>query len=97
MNTRSRPKTRSQPAFGECEGGRLDFWPSIGQVDVDAHRQGIDLRLTQYERGWRATFYTMSIHHERDGHRIGADALARYAAGGVGGIGPRKPPIIHIC
>jgi len=27
-----------------------------------------------------------ALTHERDRHRIGADALARYAAGGVGGV-----------
>jgi hypothetical protein len=48
------------------------------------HRQGFDLQqLTQYDdHGWRATFYTLA--DERDGHRVGADAVARDAAGGVG-------------
>jgi hypothetical protein len=52
------------------------------------------------ESGWRATFYTTGMEqlaHERDGHRVGADAVARDAAGGVGGAGQHKPPIIHIC
>jgi hypothetical protein len=49
------------------------------------HRQGFDLQLTQYdERGWRATFYTTGMQH-CDGHWLGALALARDAAGGVGG------------
>ena len=52
-------------------------------------RQGYDLQLTRYdEKGWRATFYTTgmgALRHERDRHRMGAHALARDAAGGVGG------------
>src|SRR5262249_29069724 len=31
--------------------------------------------------------------HERDGHQLGADALARDTAGGVGGVGPA--PTVH--
>ena len=67
----------------------LDSWPGIGHVAVGMHRQGFDLQLTQYdERGWRATFYTtgMELADERDGHCVGADAVARDAAGGGGGI-----------
>jgi len=42
----------------------LDSWPGIGHVAVGMHRQGFDLRLTQYdERGWRATFYTTGMEH----------------------------------
>jgi hypothetical protein len=42
----------------------MDSWPGIGRVAVGMHRQGYDLRLTQYdERGWRATFYTTGIEH----------------------------------
>jgi len=58
--------------------------PSVGM-----HRQGFDQQLTQYdERGWRATFYTTGMEQladERDGHRMGAHAVARDTAGGVGG------------
>jgi hypothetical protein len=47
------------------------------------HRQGFDLRRTQYdERGWRATFYTTGMEHspdERDRHRVGAHAVTRDA------------------
>jgi hypothetical protein len=57
----------------------LDSWSGIGRVAVGMHRQGFDLQLTQYdERGWRATFYTTgdgALTHERDGHRVGADAV----------------------
>jgi hypothetical protein len=52
-------------------------------------RQGFDLQLTRYdERGWRATFYTTGMEHSptSDRHRVGADALARDTAGGVGGV-----------
>ena len=34
---------------------------------------------------------------ERDGHRVGADALARDAAGGVGGAGKEWPgPVLSV-
>jgi hypothetical protein len=52
-------------------------------------RQGFDIQLTRYdERGWRATFYTtgMELADERDGHGVGAHALVRDTAGGVGGV-----------
>ena len=53
------------------------------------HRQGFDLQLTQYDdRGWRATFFTTGMEHsadECDRHRVGAHAVARDAARGVGG------------
>jgi hypothetical protein len=71
----------------------LDSWSGIGHVAVGMHRQGFDLQLTQYDdRGWRATFYTtgMELADERDGHRVGADAVARDAAGGVGGAQTRE-------
>jgi hypothetical protein len=45
--------------------------------------------MTQYDdRGWRATFYDRdaALADERGGHRLGAHALARDAAGGVGGV-----------
>jgi hypothetical protein len=66
----------------------LDSWSGIGHVAVGMARQGYDLQLTRYdERGWRATFYTTGMEHsphERDRHRVGADGVARDAAGGVG-------------
>ena len=40
------------------------------------------------KRGWRATFCTTGLEHaahQRDRHRVGAHAVARDAAGGVGG------------
>jgi hypothetical protein len=69
---------------------RLDSRAGIGRIAVGMARQGYDLQLTRYdERGWRATFYTTggdgAFAHERDRHRMGADAVARDAAGGVGG------------
>jgi len=77
----------------------LNSWSGIGHVAVGMHRQGFDLQLTQYdERGWRATFYTQghgALADERDGHRVGAHAVACDAAGGVGGAGPRTPPIVQ--
>src|SRR5262245_53919321 len=42
----------------------LDSWAGIGRVAGGMHRQGFDLKLTQYdERGWRATFYTTGMEH----------------------------------
>jgi hypothetical protein len=62
----------------------------IGHVAVGMHRQGYDLQLTQYDdRGWRATFYTTGMEHSptiATGTGWGAHAVARDAAGGVGGI-----------
>src|SRR6266550_1076857 len=67
----------------------LDSWSGIGHVAVGMHRRGFDLLLTQYdERGWRATFlhdWRGALAHERDRHRVGADAVACGSAGGVGG------------
>ena len=59
----------------------LDSWSGIGHVAVGMHRQGFDLQLTQYdERGRDGT-----LADQRDGHRVGADAVACDAEGGVGG------------
>src|SRR5262245_29703027 len=67
----------------------LDSWPGIGHIAVGMHRQGYDLQLTQYdERGWRAKLlydWDGALADERDRHGMGADALAREAAGGMGG------------
>jgi hypothetical protein len=50
---------------------------------------GLRPPLTRYdEKGRRATFYTTGMEHfahERDRHRVGAHAMARDAAGGMGG------------
>jgi hypothetical protein len=68
----------------------LDSWSGIGLVAAGMHRQGYDLQLTQYdERGWRATFLhdrDGALADERDRNRLGAHAVARDAAGGVGGV-----------
>jgi hypothetical protein len=65
------------------------------------HRQGFDLQLTQYDdRGWRATFYTTGMEHSPTSATATAWERApwqRDAAGGVGGIGPRKPLTVHVC
>src|SRR5881628_3269334 len=57
--------------------------------------QGYDVQLTRYdERGWRTTFLPDrdgALANERDGHRVGANALARDAAGGVGGAQTGQP------
>jgi hypothetical protein len=49
----------------------LDSWSGIGRIAVGKARQGYDLQLTRAD--------------ERDRHRMGADAVACDAAGGVGG------------
>ena len=75
----------------------LDSWAGIGHVAVGMARQGYDLQLTRYdEKGWRATFYTTGMEHSRtsDGHRMGAHAVARDAAGGVGGARERRPRLV---
>ena len=41
----------------------LDSWAGIGRIAVGMARQGFDLQLTRYD--------------ERDGHRMGAYAVAR--------------------
>jgi hypothetical protein len=68
----------------------LDSWPGVGHVAVGMHRQGYDLQLTPYDdRGWRATFYTTGMEHSptsATGTAWGAHAVARDAAGGVGGV-----------
>jgi hypothetical protein len=67
----------------------LDSWSGIGHVAVGMARQGYDLQLTRYdEKGWRATFYTTrdgALADERNRHGVGAHAVARDPAGGVGG------------
>ena len=62
----------------------LDSWRGIGDVERGMAHQGYDLQLTRYdERGWRATFYTTGMDHQRDRVSVGAHALACDAAGGV--------------
>jgi hypothetical protein len=68
----------------------LDSWTSSGHVTIGMRCQGFDLQSTQYdERGWRSdVLYTTGMEHaladERHRHRVGAHAVARDAAGGVG-------------
>src|SRR5215468_1347170 len=67
----------------------LDSWSGIGHVAVAMHRQGFDLQLTQYaERGWRAasTRPAWSIRPRARRAPLGAHAVARDAAGGVGSL-----------
>ena len=61
------------------------------------HRQGYDLQLTRYDdKGWRYVLHDRhgALAHERDGHRLGAHAVARDAAGGVGRVGKRGRAIV---
>jgi hypothetical protein len=62
----------------------LDSWEGIGQVAVGMHRQGYDLQLTQYDESWLACDLLHdgdgALAHERNGHRMGAHAVARAPA-----------------
>jgi hypothetical protein len=73
----------------------LDSWARIGRIAVGMAHQGYDLQLTRYdERGWRATFYTSGMEHSltsATGTRVGAHALARDTAGGVGCAATGEP------
>ena len=70
---------------------RLDSWPGIGHVAVGMHRQGYDLQSDSVRRPRlaRDVLHDLdgALAAERDRHRVGAHALARDAAGGVGGVG----------
>jgi hypothetical protein len=72
----------------------LDSWSGIGHVAVGMGRRGYDLQLTRYdEKGWRATFYTTGMEHSptsATGDRMGAHAVARDEARGVGGARPTQ-------
>ena len=58
----------------------LDSWSGIGRIAVGMAHQGYDLQLTRYDAaGERPS----TLADERDGHRLGAHAVARDAAGGV--------------
>jgi hypothetical protein len=56
---------------------RLESLEGIGRVMVGMARQGFDLQLTRYEKGWRRALLhdrDGALAHERDGRRVGADA-----------------------
>jgi hypothetical protein len=66
----------------------LDSWAGIGHVAVGMARQGYDLQLTPRRARMACNVLCKrdrALAHERDGHRMGAHAMARDAAGGVGG------------
>ena len=69
----------------------LDSWSGIGRVAVGMARQGYDLQLTRYDRAGLARDVLHNrdgaLADEHDGHRMGAHAVARDAAGGVGAEG----------
>jgi len=66
----------------------LDSWTGIGHVAVGMHRQGYDLQRSRLA-GDVLHDRDGAFADERDGHRVGADAVARDAAGGVGGVEAR--------
>jgi len=49
------------------------------------HRQGFDLQLTQWLARDLLHHRDGTLANERDGHRVGAHAVACDATGGVGG------------
>ena len=61
---------------------------------VGLAREDFDLQLTRYdEKGWDATFYTTGMEHSptsATGTRMGTHAVARDAAGGMGGARARE-------
>jgi hypothetical protein len=67
----------------------LDSWSGIGPHRRGMHRQGFDLQLTQYDdRAGARPSYTTGMEHSPTSATStgwGAHALARDAAGGVGG------------
>ena len=63
----------------------LDSWSGIGHVVVGMVRQGFDLQLTRYDEKGMAPAY------ERDGHGLGAGAVAGGAEGGLGGVREQRP------
>jgi hypothetical protein len=68
-------------------------WTGIGHVAAGMARQGYDLQLTRYdEKGWRGDVLhdrDGTLADERDRHQVGAHAVARDAAGRMGGLEPR--------
>ena len=72
----------------------LDSWSGIGHITVDMAHQGYDLQLTRYDRARLARHVLHERHgafaHERDRHRMGAHAVARDAASGMGGARARE-------
>src|SRR5262245_59569052 len=76
----------------------------LGRHRTDRRRHGSPRLRPATDPVRRARVASYLLHHghgaladERDGHRVGADAVARDAAGSVGGAEERKPPIIHMC
>ena len=74
----------------------LDSWQGVGHVAVGMHRQGFDLQLTRYaDRGWARDVlhdWDGALADQRDRHRVGAHAVARDTAGGVGDSAPLSGP-----
>ena len=66
----------------------LDSWSGIGRIAVGMAHQGFDLQLTRYARLAGDVLHDRdrTLGDQRHRHRVGVDALARDAAGGVGGV-----------
>jgi hypothetical protein len=80
---------QSPPRASELRGLQrgLDTWAGVGLVTKGAQRQGCDLQLKRRQRPSLARHvlrrWDRSLHRRRLG--VGADAVARGAAGGMGG------------
>jgi len=72
----------------------LDSWSGIGHVVVGMVRQGFDLQLTRYDEKLASHILCDrdgAPAYERDGHGLGAGAVAGGAEGGVGGVREQRP------
>src|SRR5262249_35250652 len=73
----------------------LDSWAGVGQVAVGMHGQGVRPPIDAVRRSRLARDLLNNrngaLAHERDGHRLESQALARGAAGGVGAV--KKTPL----
>jgi hypothetical protein len=81
----------SMPSYGRALhtlGAWLDSWAGIGRIAVGMARQGVRPSTHALRRARPASDHG-ALAYER-GHRVGAHALARDAAGGVGGAQTRE-------
>jgi hypothetical protein len=70
----------------------LDSWSGIGRIAVGMAHQGFALQLTRYARLAGDVLHDRdgTLADERDGNRLEPHAVARHAAGGMGGARARE-------
>jgi hypothetical protein len=56
-------RLRQQPAEVAMLRRWLDSWAGMGDVIAGLTRQGLDLELRQFPRGWRASLYPTGTAH----------------------------------